>query len=429
MIVILTFRSFWGIYVIFNHFRAVTKRSKVLFSYSSRYSMLRKEVKFCFVIRDVILRSLVQVKIFKRCFLYCLCVFLDFSAILGHLRNIRHFRVVTKRSIYVIFGHFWAMTKRSKKYFSYSSRYSKFIGGSQIFLMRFLYCLCVFLGFLAISGNLSNIRPFSSNYKNKPFWSIYVIFGHFRVVSKRSKVLFCYSSRYSKVICASQKKFHVFFFIVYVYFLIFGLFWGINIIFSHFQSVTKRSKVIGTSQFFLRCLLYYLCLFLDFLAILRRFMYFFNVFFFIFRPFWSINIIFGHFWVVTKRSKVLFSYLSRYSKVIGASRNFFELRKVVKLYSVILHDILRSLVQPFTKYSAIFEQLRKEVKFCSIIRHDILRSPSLVSEWPIDLEIAFCSIVLIPKWKDQVGDEMVRRVVSRSSTISPNDSKRKEAKG
>ncbi|KAG5571669.1 hypothetical protein H5410_061435, partial [Solanum commersonii] len=55
------------------------------------------------------------------------------------------------------------------------------------------------------------------------------------------------------------------------------------------------------------------------------------------------------------------------------------------------------------------------------------KSPSPVGESSISLEITFCSSVLSPKGKDQVGDEMkqsaCRRVVPQSSTISPNDSK------
>ncbi|KAG5631402.1 hypothetical protein H5410_003119 [Solanum commersonii] len=50
-----------------------------------------------------------------------------------------------------------------------------------------------------------------------------------------------------------------------------------------------------------------------------------------------------------------------------------------------------------------------------------LISPSPVGESPIGLEIPFCSNVLIPEGKDQVGDEMeqsaCRRAVPRSSTI------------
>ncbi|KAG5585178.1 hypothetical protein H5410_045612 [Solanum commersonii] len=59
--------------------------------------------------------------------------------------------------------------------------------------------------------------------------------------------------------------------------------------------------------------------------------------------------------------------------------------------------------------------------------------PSPVGESPIGLEIAFYSSVLSPEGKDQVGDEMeqsnCRRVVPRSSTIIPNNSKCEEAKG
>ncbi|KAG5631656.1 hypothetical protein H5410_003373 [Solanum commersonii] len=61
------------------------------------------------------------------------------------------------------------------------------------------------------------------------------------------------------------------------------------------------------------------------------------------------------------------------------------------------------------------------------------KSLSPVGESSIGLEIAFCSSVLSPEGKDQDGDEMehsaCRRVVSRSCTISPNDSKREEVEG
>ncbi|KAG5630661.1 hypothetical protein H5410_002378, partial [Solanum commersonii] len=60
-------------------------------------------------------------------------------------------------------------------------------------------------------------------------------------------------------------------------------------------------------------------------------------------------------------------------------------------------------------------------------------SPSPIGESLIGLKIAFCSSVLSPERKDQVGDEMelmaCRQVVPRSSTISPNNSKCKKAEG
>ncbi|KAG5571672.1 hypothetical protein H5410_061438 [Solanum commersonii] len=66
-----------------------------------------------------------------------------------------------------------------------------------------------------------------------------------------------------------------------------------------------------------------------------------------------------------------------------------------------------------------------------VLKHKACISPSPVGESSISLEITFCSSVLSPKGKDQVGDEMkqsaCRRVVPQSSTISPNDSKCKEA--
>ncbi|KAG5610352.1 hypothetical protein H5410_021633 [Solanum commersonii] len=82
----------------------------------------------------------------------------------------------------------------------------------------------------------------------------------------------------------------------------------------------------------LRHLLYCLCVFLDFSAIL------------------GIYIIFGHFWAI---------------------------RKEVKFSSFIRHDILSHFwafthFGEFTSYYAIIEQLQKEVRFCSFIRPDIL---------------------------------------------------------
>ncbi|KAG5610349.1 hypothetical protein H5410_021630 [Solanum commersonii] len=248
--VFLDFLIILGIYIIFGHFWAVTKRSKVLFCYSSRYSKVvgasqqKIDAFFCIVcvfldflvilgnLRDIRpfsgsykKKSLVQVKFLLRCVLYCLCVFIDFSAILG---------------IYMIFDHFQAVAKRSRVLFCYTSRYSKVIGaspkeveaffvigGGQNFLRRFLYYLCVFLDFLAILGHLRNIRPFLGSYEMKQSFvlGIFILFGHFREVTKSSKV--CSVIRHDILMC----------------FLIFRLFWGIYVIFSHFRAVTKRSKL------------------------------------------------------------------------------------------------------------------------------------------------------------------------------------------
>ncbi|KAG5619519.1 hypothetical protein H5410_004737 [Solanum commersonii] len=226
------------------------------------------------------------------------------------------------------------------------------IGAIQKLFDAFFYLLCMFLDFSAILGHLRYIRPFSGSYEKKQILSIYVIFSHFRAVTIRSKVLFSYSSRYSKFIGASQIFLGIFCF-VYVCFFIFRPFWGIYIIFGHFRPVTKRSKVIGASQkslshfravmkrckvlfFFrhdiLRSLLrkevnIYSLIRHDILRsmvkvkkILRRFVYCLCVFL----DFSAIYVIFGHFWELTKRSKVLFSYSSRYSMVIGASRNIIK---------------------------------------------------------------------------------------------------------
>ena len=126
--VFLDFRSFWGIYVIFSHFGAATKRSncyslfirdflrttqkvkKVLRRFfifyacflifwsfwlfmwlSTIFGYLQKYVKFCSLIHHNILRSFVKEKIFWDFFLYCLCLLLDFPAIFGNLCNIRSF--------------------------------------------------------------------------------------------------------------------------------------------------------------------------------------------------------------------------------------------------------------------------------------------------------------------------------------------------
>ncbi|KAG5631403.1 hypothetical protein H5410_003120 [Solanum commersonii] len=42
------------------------------------------------------------------------------------------------------------------------------------------------------------------------------------------------------------------------------------------------------------------------------------------------------------------------------------------------------------------------------------RSPSLVGESPIGLKITFCSSVLSPEGKDQVGDEMEQSACHRA---------------
>ncbi|KAG5619522.1 hypothetical protein H5410_004740 [Solanum commersonii] len=213
-----------------NHFRAVTTRSKVLFSYSSRYfkvigasrNFLRcfcivvtKRSKVCLVTHQDILWSLVQVKIFVRHFLYRLCVFLYFSAILGNLRNIRPFFSSYEKNNIRPFsgsneknhlGHlrnihpFWIVTKRSKALFTHSSRYSKFFGAiTKRSKVLFSY-----------SSRYSKIIG-ASQKKFEAFFGIYIIFGNFWAGTKRSKVLFSYSLRYSKVIGASWNFFDAFF--------------------------------------------------------------------------------------------------------------------------------------------------------------------------------------------------------------------------
>lgn len=90
---------------------------------------LGKEIKVCSVIDHGTFRSLVQVQIFLRCFLYYLFVFLNFSAILENLRYILHF---------------WAFTKTSK--FCYVILHETLRSLVQIAnLGIFFCCLCVFL--------------------------------------------------------------------------------------------------------------------------------------------------------------------------------------------------------------------------------------------------------------------------------------------
>lgn len=67
--------------------------------------------------------------------------------------------------------------------------------------------------------------------------------GQFEAVMRRRKALFCYSSRYSKIIGETQKIYEAFF----VFFMCvpsFKPFWGICLIFDHFWAVTKRNKVL-----------------------------------------------------------------------------------------------------------------------------------------------------------------------------------------
>ncbi|KAG5619521.1 hypothetical protein H5410_004739 [Solanum commersonii] len=403
----LIFRPFWGIYVIFGHFRVVTKRSKVLFlirhdilrslgiyvifdnfwavtkrsqilfSYSSRYSKvngasqnffeLRKEVKFCSLIRYDIKRSLGIYVIFG------------------------HFQRVTKRSkVLFVIRHdilrslVQEVTKRSKVLFSNLSRYSKVIGVSH-------WCMSKFFGVIFCNVYVCFLIFL-------PFWGIYVKFGHYRSVTKRSKVLFSYSSRYYKVIGVSQNSFEAFF-VSFICFLIFWPFWGIYVIFSHFREVTKRSKILFVIhhdilmslvqvEIYLRHFLYCLCVFV------------------IFRSFWGIYVMFGRFRAITKRGIVLFTYSSRYSKVIGASLNFYDVFCFVYVYLLIFW--------PFWGIYVIFGNFR----FFSLIHHDILRSLVQVEIFlGIFCIVYVCFLIFRPFWGIYIIFNHFRGVTKRSKVL------------
>ncbi|KAG5610350.1 hypothetical protein H5410_021631 [Solanum commersonii] len=236
-----------SIYEIFNHFRAVMKRSKVLLFYSSRYS---KVINACRIFFEAFLHFRAVTKRSKVLFFYSS----RYSKVIGASRNVFEVLFVLFlfflifwqfMGIYVKFDHFWAVTKRSKVFLFYSSRYSKIIGAS-----------------------------------------IYIIFGHFRPVRKRSQVFFFSSSRYSRSL-VQVKKIGAFFRIVYIFLLIFRPFWGIYVIVASqkkievcfvlfiykrikvlFLYLSRYFKVIGASQKFLKHFLYCLCVFPDFSAIL-----------------------------------------------------------------------------------------------------------------------------------------------------------------
>ena len=93
--------------------------------------------------------------------------------------------------IYVMSGHFWVVMKKVKFYSIVPHDIQRSLVQVIIFFEVFLHCLCVFLDNLTIL-------------------SVYVIFAHFGAIIKSSKLLFHYSSRYSKVI-VQVKKIEVFF--------------------------------------------------------------------------------------------------------------------------------------------------------------------------------------------------------------------------
>lgn len=125
--------------------------------------------------------------------------------ILWHLRDIWSFQEITKRS---------------EVSFCYSSRYSKLIEQVKKIWGIFSIVYACFLVF----QSFCSFREYLGCYE-------------------RSKILFCYLSRYFNVIGASQNYFR-FFCIFYVSFLIFRPYLGVNIIFVHFLIIMKRSKVL-----------------------------------------------------------------------------------------------------------------------------------------------------------------------------------------
>ena len=88
------------------------------------------------------------------------------------------------RELTSYFALLWKLRTNVKFFFSFWSWYSKVIGAIRNVFEAFLYCLCAFLHFFAIN----------------------IIFSHYPVVTKGRKVLFWYSSQYSKVIGESWKK-------------------------------------------------------------------------------------------------------------------------------------------------------------------------------------------------------------------------------
>ena len=85
---------------------------------------LPKDVKFCYLICQDILTSVVQVKFLWRHFLYRLLIFVDFQPFQGNLRNIQLFS-----------------SSYEKKYSVslLTSRYSYVIGAYQNFLEAFCF--------------------------------------------------------------------------------------------------------------------------------------------------------------------------------------------------------------------------------------------------------------------------------------------------
>lgn len=113
----LIFRPLLGISVTFGHFLAVTRKSfcPLFVTYSKVIGASRNFFEALFVL------------------------FMFVSYFFGHL-------------ILVLFGHTLQITKSSKLFFCYASRYSKVIGASRNFSRLFLYCLCVFLDFFLNFG-------------------------------------------------------------------------------------------------------------------------------------------------------------------------------------------------------------------------------------------------------------------------------------
>ncbi|KAG5619524.1 hypothetical protein H5410_004742 [Solanum commersonii] len=164
--------------------RSLVQNLRNIRPYSGSYD--KKKVLFCYSSRYSTIIGASQKKL--RCFLYSLCVFLDFLAILRYLRNIQPFsdNYEKKYSVVLLFvtifyGVLCIFSSVCFLIFRFRNDILRSLVQVEIFLSHFLYCLCVFLDFLAILEYLCNIR-------------------HFQTAMKRSKVLLCYSSQYSKAI-------------------------------------------------------------------------------------------------------------------------------------------------------------------------------------------------------------------------------------
>uniref|UniRef100_K4B5Z7 Uncharacterized protein n=1 Tax=Solanum lycopersicum TaxID=4081 RepID=K4B5Z7_SOLLC len=93
---------------------------------------------------------------------------------------------------------------------------------------------------LDVMHGLSVLRRWASTKTCYHFKGIYAIFNYFQAVTKRS-IVFLYL-RHDILTSLVHVKFflRLFVFIDDVFFLIFLSFWGINVIFDHFQAVQKE---------------------------------------------------------------------------------------------------------------------------------------------------------------------------------------------